>query len=177
MTFSFSINFKPLLFVFLFIVVLIFVGFIWDNVRTQAKLNKIGEHAQAIYKAHPQEFAEIASFKEPLKAGRYLNQINAPEKGVYRVRVVRKADNKWKLISINYYSIPYYDQPANERELSEEEKTLFEKVADDRDTTTTTDALLNTEYDSQDNLYAIVPIHSTETSAFLVISTKRTRNL
>ena len=171
---SIKISPWPFLVIGLILVSFITGGFIWDKARTIKKIERLKEHSERIYQAHINDFIEIATLKDPEHARGLLEQINAPEQGLYITHVLRRTDSGHRIF------IQYASQYANDLPLSQDQEEKINKIINDQKTTATTEALFRGVYDiwGRDNIYSFTPIvHEGKTIGFVVVQVPKAQNI
>lgn len=93
---SIKISPKPFIFIALFLIAAVLLGSVMNYFRMRNRFDSLVDHSKVIYKAH---FAEIDSlFKKEENLSEMqsvLENINAPEKNVYQIDIIRKIGESW----------------------------------------------------------------------------------
>lgn len=169
---SIKIIFGPFAIIFLVLSTFVLAGFIWDNIRTKEKLEKLSKHSERIYAAHVNDFIEIAKLTDPEKSGALLEQINALEQGVYAVHVLRKTATEWKIFSFKY---PLY---RKEISLPYEQAQKIEKTVDANNTVSISSELFDNLWLDKKSLHAFTPIKEGGTLlGYVVVQLSKTKNI
>lgn len=169
---SIRIILRPFAVIFLILSTFVLVGFIWDDVRTKEKLEKLSKHSERIYAAHVDDFIEIAKLTDPVKSRALLEQINLPEQGVYSVHVLRKTASGWKIFSTNFLL------DREDISLTYNQAQKVEKIVDADNTVGISSELFDNFWWNKNNLYAFTPIK--EGGSFLgyvVVQLSKTKNI
>lgn len=167
-----KISFLPIIAISFIIVVLILIASIWDQSRTYQKLERLAAQSQQIYKAHAEDFVKIAELTDPILAGNLLNEINAPERGVYNIYVLRNTSEGMRLL------IRAGKDWKEDVLLNPEQERKVKNVVDDSKTTTSTDEIFKNFWWGDNSLYAFTPIkRGDSTIGYVMVVLPKSRNI
>lgn len=179
-----KISFAPLLLILVLIALALGVGFVWDAIRTTNKLRMLEQKVELIYKSHEAEFLAIADFNSFTESAKLLCTINAPEKNIYYVYVLRKLpDGDLKLFRSRYEQNCDYEHPTNAYEdtgFSFNDQKELEKALNNNQTTSSNKELFKslTYWNAEGSLYAFTPIkNGQETAGWVVLRLPKTTDI
>lgn len=172
-----KITFWPFLIITVFVTFFLIIGIIIDKNRTSYKLEKITNQIEKIYQAHTREFIEIAILSDIVRASNLLDTINAPEKGIYLISVLRKTPGGWNFYKGGY---PYqnnnysdYDVPLNSDQIDK-----LNKILSPQQTTITLEPIFDHLWWDKNNIYAFTPIKDKDSLVgYVVLKVGKAQNL
>lgn len=140
----------------------------WNQYRTQTKLSKMMVQSEKIYVAHQEEFVKAIKDNTRYSYTKFLNEVNAPEKGIYQIGILTKDDS-----GMYHLESSWAEGGLNADETSK----LNQLLSSQHSVSTDTDLSLNT-YNQKDNLFVFTPIKNKDVViGFVVVSVRRNQNI
>jgi hypothetical protein len=162
-----KIKFAPFLIIAVVIGSLVFAGSLYDQKRTQEKVEIAKSHGQDIYKANEDRIKQLAKDTSDTQSlANVLSDINAPEGGNFRIHIISIINGEYRIRS-GYQTDP----------LSIKERKVLDSTAKADQVTSTTEDFFEYRY-RENNIIVFIPIkENNQLLGYMVVEVDRQTNL
>ena len=162
-----KIKFAPFLIIALVIGALVFAGSLYDQKRTQEKIEIAKSHGQEIYRANEDRVKTLVKDTSDIQSlANILFDINAPEQGNFKIHIISITNGEYRIRS-HYETYP----------LSPAQKSLVDKTAKADQVTSTTEDFFDSRY-RENNILVFIPIkENNQLLGYMLVEVDKQTNL